>query len=143
MSGKTHNGGIRRRSVLRTAAVGGVVVTGVGMTGAVASQSQKRGGRAQFDGEIRRKEPFTLMLEGTDMRPASCMSGNSADQTYLTYSVEYCDSDGDDDEDDGSLYVIPDEAELVSDQTYVFHSSRPCRRNDLQKVAFGPSQTSC
>lgn len=68
------------------------------------------------------------------------MSGNSAQQTYLTYSVAYCSSD---DDSDGTLYVIPDEAELVPDSTYVFRSSTPCRRNDLQKVAFGPSRTSC
>lgn len=140
MSENTYNGGISRRSVLRKAGVGGVVVTGVGMTGAVASRSEKRGGRAQVEGKVDRNRPFEITPEGTDMRPASCMSEHSADQVYLEYTVNYC---GSDDESDATMYVIPDEAELVPDDTYVFRSSTPCRRNNLKKVAFGPAQTSC
>lgn len=106
-----------------------------------AATGDKRGGRAQIDGEADRNRPFTLQLDGTDTRGASCMSARSADQVYLTYSIQYCDSN--DDESDASMYVIPDEAELAPDETYVIRSIRPCRANDLQKVAFGPAQEDC
>jgi nitric oxide reductase activation protein len=103
--------------------------------------SQKRGGRAQVDGEVRRHEPFRLVLDGADERNASCMSSESALQTYLTYSIEYCDSD--DDEADATMYVIPDEAELVEDEVYAIRSVRPCHESELDKVAFGPTNEEC
>lgn len=67
-------------------------------------------------------------MDGTDMRPASWMSENAAYQVCLTYSGNYC---GSDDDSDGASYVIRDEAELVSDDTYLFQAETPCRRNDL------------
>ena len=130
---------VSRRSVLRSsvvaagAAAGGTVVAG-------AATGNKRGGRAQVDGEVDRNRPFTLQLSGGDQRPASCMSAESVVQTYLTYSIEYCDSD---DDEDAEMYVIPDDAELDEDETYVIRSVRECRANDLRKVAFGPARTDC
>jgi len=137
-----------RRTVLRTVAVAGSTLAVGGAAGTAAGQltsstagSRKRGGRAQVDGDPDRNRPFTLQIEGTDPRSASCMSDESAQQTYLTYSVQYCDSG--DEEESQTMYVIPDEAELVETETYVFRSVRPCRESDLQKVAFGPSQEEC
>lgn len=111
------------------------------VTDAGAQNGGKRGGRGQIDGTADRNRPFTLQPEGTDTRNATCMSGESAMQTYLTYSINYCDSN--DDDSDGTFYVIPDEAPLVESETYVIRSIRPCRTNDLEKVAFGPAQTDC
>jgi hypothetical protein len=91
-------------------------------------------------GEVDRNRPFTIAPDGTDTRNASCMSAESAMQTYLTYRIQYCNSD---DEEDASLYVIPDEAELAPNEVYEIRSVTPCRANDLQKVAFGPSNESC
>ncbi|PSP97433.1 hypothetical protein BRC89_11370 [Halobacteriales archaeon QS_4_70_19] len=134
---------VSRRSVLRKGAVtasalavGSTVASG----SAAADSAGKRGGRAQVDGEVDRNRPFTIMPDGTDTRNASCMSAESAMQTYLTYRIQYCDSD---DEEDASLYVIPDEAELAPNEVYEIRSVTPCRANDLQKVAFGPSNESC
>lgn len=144
MTDKIQNGEFSRRSVLRTGAVAGVLATGAAVGGAVAQsngEGGKRGGRAQADGRVRRGVPFTITPDGTDDRPATCMAGESAVQTYLTYDIEYCDSD--DDESDATLYVIPDEAELVPTEDYIIRSKTPCRRNDLTKVAFGPSNESC
>lgn len=145
----TDSDGISRRSVLRAGALtAGTLAVGGAAAGNAAAKaatntaaSGKRGGRAQLDGTVRRNEPFTLVPDGTDVRNASCMSANSAMQTYLTYNITYCDSN--DDESDGTLYVMPDEAELVSDLVYEIRSITPCRSNDLQKVAFGPSQQAC
>lgn len=132
--------GVSRRSVLRKGAMtaGAVAVGTVATSGNAAAA--KQGGRAQVDGSVRRDAPFTIRPNGTDMRNASCMSANSAIQTYLTYYIDYCDEDQNDDD---TMYIIPDEAELAPDQTYVIHSATPCRRNDLQKVAIGPAQESC
>lgn len=130
-----------RRSVLRKATMtaGAFAVGTAAGSGSVAAQ--KRGGRAQFDGDdLRRNEPFTVTPNGTDMRPASCMSANSATQVYLTYQINYC---GSDDETDATMYVIPDEAELAPNEVYEIHAARPCRANDLTRVAFGPSNESC
>lgn len=112
------------------------------MGGVVArsSSGRKQGGRAQLDGEVERNRPFTLTPEGTDTRNASCMAEESANQVYLTYTIQYCNSD---DDEDGTLYVIPDEAELLPDEVYEIHSTTPCRTNDLTMVSFGPSQQSC
>lgn len=140
---------ISRRNVLRTTAVAaGAVVAGGAAAGNVAGEvavgtmaGGKRGGRAQLDGTVRRNAPFTLMVEGTEMRNASCHSGNSALQTYVTYSIGYCDSD--DDEADGSLYMLPDEAELVPDEVYEIRAVQQCRASDLQMVALGPSNDPC
>lgn len=139
---------VTRRTVLRTtaAATGGLAAAGGIAAGRPVGTADtdvaaaKRGGRAQVDGEVRRNEPFRISLNGTDIRNASCMSAASAMQTYLTYSIEYCDSDSDE---DASMYVIPDEAELAPDDTYVVRSVTPCRANDLDKVATGPAQEDC
>lgn len=64
-----------------------------------------------------------------------------ADQVYLTYQVEYCDSN--DDDADATLYVIPDEAELVETEVYAIRSIQECRDSDLQQVAFGPTNQEC
>ena len=140
---------VSRRKVLRNgAAAAGAVALGGAATGTAAGRfaraeaaSQKRGGRAQVDGEVRRHEPFTLQLSGTDQRNASCMSGESATQTYLLYEIQYCDSE--DDESDAEMYVIPDEAELVEQEVYAVRSVRPCRESELDKVAFGPANEEC
>lgn len=137
---------VSRRSVLRSSAVAtGSLVAGAAVTGGVAgvaNEGGKRGGRAQAEGDVRRNEPFTLRLEGMDTRGASCMSAESADQVYLTYDIWYCDSDEDDDS-DATMYVTPDEAELVETETYVIRSVQQCRANDLLKVAFGPAPHGC
>ena len=140
-----------RRDVLRTSAVaaGTVVVGGAAVAGssdsdvdAAAEAAGKRGGRAQLDGTVRRNEPFMITVEGTDTRNASCMSSESALQTYVTYTINYCDSD-DDNEDDGTLYMMPDEAKLVDTEVYEIRAIQDCKANDLKMVAMGPSQASC
>ena len=131
---------VSRRSVLRSSAVAAGAVGGGGVV-ASSAVGNKRGGRAQIDGEVDRNRPFTLQLSGSNSRPASCMSEESAMQAYLTYSIEYCDSD--DDDEDAEMYVIPDEAELAESETYVIRSIQECRANDLQKVAFGPAPHGC
>lgn len=141
---------VSRRSVLRKSAVtasalaaGGVAASGSAsaqFVQAPSSSSEKRGGRAQGEGDLRRNEPFTLMADGTSMRNASCMASESATQTYLTYTISYCSSDNDE---DATLYVIPEEAELAPNEVYEIRSVTPCRESDLQKVAFGPSNESC
>lgn len=141
------SGRFSRRSVLRTGAVvaGTVVVGGAAAAGAdadaAAAASDKRGGRAQLDGDARRNEPFTLTMEGTSVRSASCNSAESATQTYIEYSIQYCDAD--DDESDGTLYILPDEAELAPQEVYEIRAIQPCRASDLQMVAMGPSNQSC
>lgn len=107
---------------------------------ASSATGNKRGGRAQIDGEADRNRPFTLQLSGSDTRNASCMSEESAMQAYLTYSIQYCDSD---DDEDAEMYVIPDEAELADLETYAIRSIQECRANDLRKVAFGPAPHGC
>ena len=142
--------GVSRRSVLRNSAVAaGALAAGGAATGTAAGRiarsasesGRKRGGRAQVDGEVRRHEPFTLQLSGTDVRNASCMSAESAQQTYLVYDIQYCDSD--DEEEDAQMYVIPEEAELVESEVYAIRSVRPCRESELDKVAFGPANEEC
>lgn len=141
---------LSRRSVLRNGAVAtGALTAGSAVTGSVsgglssdAAASNKRGGRAQVDEEPDRNRPFTLSSTPTSAtRAASCMSGESADQTYLQYDIQYCDSD--DDDSDASMYVIPNEAELAQDETYVIRSIQECKANDNYKVAFGPARESC
>lgn len=118
-------------------AVGSAVASG-------SASARKRGGRAQFDGDdLRRDEPFRVTPDGTDTRHASCMSAQSAMQVYLTYHIDYCESDDEDDDHDATMYVIPDEAELAPEEEYEIHAARPCRANDLTKIAFGPSNESC
>ncbi|QLD88470.1 hypothetical protein HWV07_05250 [Natronomonas salina] len=141
---------LSRRSILRNGAVAtGALAAGGAVTGSVsgglsssAATSNKRGGRAQVDEEPDRNRPFTLSsMPESATRAASCMSGESADQTYLLYDIQYCDSD--DDESDASMYVIPNEAELVQDETYVIRSIQECKANGNYKVAFGPARESC
>lgn len=126
---------VTRRSVLKT----GAVTAGLATVGAAGAAANKRGGRAQVDGTIHRNEPWRLSSSptGTD-RNASCMSAESAPQTYLQYDIEYCNR-----EDSATLYVIPDEAALAQQEVYEFRSVRPCRASDLEKVAFGPSNQDC
>lgn len=141
--------GVSRRSVLRkSAATAALAAGGVAASGSASARfvqggsdgTQKRGGRAQAEGDVRRNEPFTLVPDGTSMRNASCMASQSATQTYLTYDIDYC---GSDDGSDATLYVIPDEAELAPNEVYEIRSVTPCRESDLLKVAFGPSNESC
>lgn len=141
---------LSRRSILRNGAVAaGALAAGGAVTGSVsgdlsssAATSNKRGGRAQVDEEPDRNRPFTLSsTPESATRDASCMSGESAEQTYLLYDIQYCDSE--DDESDASMYVIPNEAELVQDETYVVRSIQACRANENYKVAFGPARESC
>ena len=141
---------LSRRSILRNgAATAGALAAGGAVTGSVsgglssgAETANKRGGRAQVEGDEApdRNRPFTLQLSGTEPRGASCMSGESAEQTYLLYDIQYCDSDEDS---DASMYVIPDEAELVESETYVIRSVQECKANENYKVAFGPARESC
>lgn len=149
MNDETASEQFSRRSVLRTSAVvaGTVVVGGAAAAGsdggdvdAAARAAGKRGGRAQLDGEVQRNEPFQLTPEGTEMRNASCMSSESASQMYVTYSINYC---GSDDDSDGTLYMMPDEAELVPSDVYEIRAVQNCRTNDLQLVAMGPSNEAC
>lgn len=144
------NSELSRRTVLRNAAgtagtlaLGGAALSGqaAGAIETAATTGGKRGGRAQLEGTVRRNAPFTLMVEGTEMRSASCMSSESALQTYVTYSIQYCDSD--DDDADGTLYMLPDESELVPDEVYEIRAVQQCRDSDLQLVAMGPSNQSC
>lgn len=153
---------VTRRSVLKTGAATAGAVT-IGAAGAAANHDGegghgdngnggnggenggnggKQGGRAQVDGDVRRNQPFTLSSTPTGVaRNASCMSGESAEQTYLEYTIQYCE-DGDD-EDDATMYVIPDEAELVQDQVYEFRAVQECKATDNQMVALGPSNQEC
>lgn len=131
--------GVSRRSVLRKGAItaGAVAVGTVATSGNAAAA--KQGGRAQVDGTVNRNEPWTLSTGPSDIsRHASCMATESAEQWYLEYDIEYCNSD-----DEATMYVIPDEAELAQDQVYEFRASRPCRANDLTMVALGPSDDEC
>lgn len=102
-------------------------------------QDEKRGGRAQVDGDTNRNEPWTLSStpEGAS-RNASCMANQSAEQMYLEYNIEYCNSD-----DEATLFVIPDEAALAQQEVYEFRSIRPCRASENELVAFGPSNQEC
>lgn len=111
---------------------GGGVVAG-------AATGEKRGGRAQVEGEPPRNARFTLSdtFTGATMS-ASCMADESADQAYLEYEIEYCDDDGDD-----TMYVIPDEAALAQDETYVIRSVHECKATDNTLVAFGPARQDC
>lgn len=111
---------------------GGGVVAG-------AVTGDKRGGRAQVEGEPRRNARFTLSgsFTGATMS-ASCMADESAEQAYLEYDIEYCDGD-----DDDTMYVIPEEAELAQDETYVIRSVQECKATDNTLIAFGPAQHDC
>lgn len=141
-----HDESFTRRTILRrgAATAGAAAVGTAAASGSAAAREgadEKRGGRAQLDGTADRNRPFTLTLQGTDPRNASCMSGESAMQTYLKYQIDYCDSNDDDSE--GTLYVIPDEAELNPEEVYEIRAIRPCRESSLERVAFGPSNASC
>lgn len=155
--------GVTRRSVLKTGAATAGAVT-IGAAGAAAHHDDdhdeggngdnedgngddnggnggKQGGRAQVDDEddVRQNEPFTIQPNGGDMRNASCMSEESEMQAYLQYDIQYCEGD----DDDATLYVIPDEAPLVQDQVYEFRAVQECKATDNQMVAFGPSNQEC
>lgn len=156
--------GVTRRSVLRTGAVTAGAVT-IGAAGAAANHDdsdhdnngnggngndgngegesdQKRGGRAQVEGDPQPNEPFTLSDSPTEATmSASCMSEESAPQVYLEYDIEYCNDD--DDDNDDTMYVIPDEAELAQDEVYEFRSTQECKASDNTLVAFGPSNQDC
>lgn len=150
--------GVTRRSVLKTGAATAGAVT-IGAAGAAAHhdedhQGGKRGGRAQVDGDARRNVPFELNSMPTNVSlGASCMSAESATQTYLEYDIQYCDSE--EDQTDARLYVIPDEAPLVQDETYEIRSIQTCKEpgdgpgddgfenDDIQKVAFSPANHEC
>lgn len=147
---------VTRRSVLKTGAVTAGAVT-IGAAGAAArhdddheegggdgdegeGSDEKRGGRAQVDGDVRRNEPFTLSDTPSSVaRGASCMSEESADQMYLEYDVQYCE----DDDDETTMYIIPDEAELAQDEVYEFRAVQECKATDNQLVALGPSNQEC
>lgn len=134
-----HDDGVSRRSVLRKGAItaGAVAVGTVATSGNAAAA--KQGGRAQVDGTVNRNEPWTLSDTPTGAtRNASCMATESAQQAYLEYTIEYCNSD-----DEATMFVIPDEAELAQEQVYEFRASRPCRATDNTMVAFGPSNQAC
>lgn len=101
---------------------------------------EKRGGRGQVDGDPERNRPFTLSSGPTGVsRHASCMAEQSQEQTYLEYDIQYCD----DDDDEDTLYVIPDEATLAQTEVYEFRAIRPCRATNNELVAFGPSDQDC
>lgn len=138
--------GVTRRSVLRTGAVTAGAVT-IGAAGAVANDhddngegsDEKRGGRAQVEGDPQRNEPFTLSDTPSEATlSASCMAEESAPQAYLEYDIEYCNEDNED-----TMYVIPDEAELAQDETYVFRAVQECKATDNTLVAIGPSNQEC
>lgn len=149
--------GVTRRSILKTGAATAGAVT-IGAAGAAAHHDEdhenggKQGGRAQVEGEPRRNVPFRLSStpESATMLNASCMSAESAQQAYLGYGIRYCDSDGDENEDDDTMYVIPDEARLNEDQVYEFRSVQLCKEpgdgydsEDIHKVAFSPANHEC
>lgn len=135
--------GFTRRNVLQkgAATTGAMVAVGAGASATVAAD--KQGGRGQVDGDVRENVPFTVTPKGDDNtvdRHASCMSGQSAMQVYLTYDIHYnCDTD----DDDATLYVLPDEAPLDTEEVYKIRSATPCRDSDLTLVAFGPSNEPC
>lgn len=138
---------VSRRRVLRASAgaAGAVSLTAAagtvaGFGGALESNEtpagERRGGRAQVDGEVRQNEPFTLSYVASGIaRNASCMADESAEQLYLEYDVQYCD----DDDDETTLYVLPEAAELASDEVYEFRAVQECRDSENDMVAFGPS----
>lgn len=149
---------VTRRTVLRAGAVTAGAVT-IGAAGAAAhhdddhdeggdgengengeggGSDEKRGGRAQVD-DARRNEPFVLSSSPTGVsRHASCMSEESAQQTYLEYDIEYCESG-----DEATMYIIPDEAELAQEEVYEFRAVQECRATDNELVALGPSDSEC
>lgn len=135
--------GVTRRSVLKTgAATAGAVTIGAAAAGADehGGSNEKRGGRAQVEGNPDRNRPFTLSDTPEEATmSASCMSGESAQQVYLEYGIEYCDSDND--ESDDTMYVIPNEAHLSQDETYMFRAIQDCKATDNTLVAFGPSNS--
>lgn len=150
--------GVTRRSVLKTGAATAGAVT-IGAAGAAAHHDEdheggKRGGRAQVDGDARRNVPFELnSMPSMVSLGASCMSEESASQTYLGYEIQYCDSQ--EDQTDARLYLIPDEAPLVQDETYEIRSIQTCKEpgdgpdddeyesDEIQKVAFSPANHEC
>lgn len=144
MTGESGDGSFTRRTVLRSGAVaGGALALGGAASGSAAATTvesesdEKRGGRGQIDGDADRNRPFTLADAPTGVaRNASCMSEESAEQTYLEYEIQYCDSD---DDSDATLYVIPDEAELAQQEVYEFRAIQECRDSENQLVAFGPT----
>lgn len=128
----------RRRVLQASGATAGVLaVGGVAASGTVLAG--RRGGRALVDGVVRRNEPFTVDRTGTEDRGASCMSGDSAEQTYVVYDVDYCN--------DGVcvMYVHPDEAPVDDGGVYEFRSpAKDCRDgSSLLKTSFGPSKQRC
>lgn len=129
-----------RRSVLRTGgtAAGVLAVGGVAASGTV--QAGQRGGRALFTGTFKRNAPFTVFNEGEAYLSASCMSGNSAEQRYFEYDVDYCDGGT------CTMYVHPDEAPVDDEgEFYEFRSgAKDCKDGSgLQKTSFGPSKKGC
>ena len=131
--------GVTRRNVLKAgAATTGVVAMGAAGAAAQDGRYEKRGGRAQFEGDPQQRQRFQLSSNPTGIaRNASCMAAESADQMYLEYDVEYCNGDED------TMYVIPDEAELEQDETYAVRATQECKDSDNTLVAFGPSRRDC
>lgn len=135
---------LSRRSVLRTggAAAGVLAVGGAAASGTVLAG--RRGGRALVDGTIR-DQPFEVERDGTKELGASCMSGNSAEQTYYVYDVSYCPPD----DVPCKMYVHPDEAPVDESQQYLFRSHKECKAatneegDPLKKASFGPSNKQC
>lgn len=99
----------------------------------------KSGGRGQTSDPIHLKEPFTVSEPEEVTRNASCMSDDSAEQEYLLYPFEYCDSSLD----GGTVCVIPDDSELDQDRVYEFRSEQECKATSSSKVSFGPSNVDC
>jgi hypothetical protein len=98
-------------------------VAGATAVSGTAAAAEKRGGRAQINDDeggddVRRDEPFTVEMTGTVPRDASCKSEQSAMQTYVAYEVTYCDMEMNMDDDQVMIYVLPDEAQLVSTEVY-------------------------
>lgn len=130
--------------MLQTSGAAAVVLTVGGVAASGTVMAGRGGGRALVDGTIRDK-PFEVERTGKENLDASCMSGNSAEQTYYEYDVSYCPPD----DVPCTMYVHPDEAPVDSGQQYLFRSHKECKSatNDdgesLQKASFGPSNTQC
>lgn len=133
------NDGVTRRSVLKTgAATAGVVTICAVGAAAQAGRDEKRGGRAQVEGNPQQNQRFEISDQPDGVfRNASCMAEESAQQLYLEYDVEYCNGGED------TMYVIPNEAHLQNDEVYAVRATEECKATDNTLVAFGPSEREC
>lgn len=130
---------IDRRAVLKKTTGAAAVLTIGSVATSGTALAGRRGGRGLVDGNVRLDLPFEVEKQGTESLGASCMSNNSAEQEYHVYEVAYCPPDSN----TCIMYVHPNEAEVDTDEQYMFRSKKECKANDLVKAAFGPSNEEC